>query len=293
MAMARSAGGLRRCRTERIGGPARRPENPGVSCAVNRSRRAWLAAAALGAAGGARAAAPQALQPGALAQFRVPWPAPLRRLAGRAEAARVAVATPPAFDAARPWPVLVVNATSDRGHASSRRLLALYREAAAAAGWVALAADPEPDVAPAEDVLSLRFALARIALAVVQPSWADADQAAVAFAGFSGGAKYAGALAALFAAEGRRVGGVFMSGVNEEPMVSAARRIGRFDDTLRAVPVFLQGGRGDRIATPQRHEALRDELRQAGLARVRLEFVDGGHEPDATWLQAALQWFAA
>jgi predicted esterase len=264
-----------------------------VSTAVTVSRRGLVAAAAFGAAGVRAADAPPALQPGALVQFRAPWPAPMQRLAGRADAARVAVATPPSFDAARTWPLLVVNATSDRGHQSSRRLLGVYRAAAAAAGWVALAADPEPDVPSEEDSLSLRFALARIALAVVQPLWKDAAQAPVAFAGFSGGAKYAGALTALFASQGRRVGGVFLAGVNEEPLVSAARRIGRLDDTLRAVPVFLQAGRADRIAPPQRHEALRDELREAGLKHVRLEFVDGGHEPDATWLQAALAWFVA
>ncbi len=257
------------------------------------SRRAALRVLLAAAAGDACAAAAPPLQAGALAEFRVELPVALHRLAGPVRVAHVAVATPPAFDAALPWPVLIVCATSDPGHQSSRQLMTAYRASAAAAGWVALAADPDPDVEQDEDTLSMRFALLRAALAAVQPLWRDAGRSPLAFAGFSGGAKYAGWLAALFASQRSRVAGIFLSGVNEDPVAQAARQLGVLDDAFLAVPVFLQGGRADTVATPARHRALEAELRERGFRSLRLGLVPGAHGVDATWLQAALEWFAA
>ncbi len=255
------------------------------------SRRAWLAACAA-APLATRAAEALRLEAGGLLEFRVELPAALHRLAGPVRRACVQVAAPPAFDPARRWPLLVVSATSDPSHQSSRGLLAHYRAAASAAGWEALAADPEPEVAPAEDTLSLRFALVRAALAAVQTLWRDAATAALAFGGFSGGAKYAGSLAALFAQQGAAIAGVFLAGVNEEPLAGAARRLGVLDARFTATPVFLQAGRLDRIAPPQRHERLLAELREAGFTRLRLGLRDIEHEPDAGTLAEALAWFA-
>lgn len=268
-------------------------QNRPVSCAgrPSLSRRAWLAVCAA-APLPPRAAEALRLQAGGLLEFRVELPAPLHRLAGPVRRAQVQVAAPSVFDPARRWPLLVVNATSDPGHQSSRRLLAHYRAAAGAAGWVALAADPEPEVAPAEDTLSLRFALVRAALAAVPGLWRDAATGPLAFAGFSGGAKYAGALAALFAQQGSTIAGVFLAGVNEEPLAGAARRLGVLDARFAATPVFLQAGRFDRIAPPQRHEQLLSELREAGFTRLRLGLLDIEHGPDAGALAEALAWFA-
>lgn len=257
------------------------------------TRRHALLALAATAASGVRADALPPLAPGAWAEARVAIPAGLHRLAGPARIAQVAVATPPEFDATRAWPVLIVNATSDTGHQSSRQLMAAYRAAATAAGWVALAADPEPAVALRDDTLSLRYALARTALAAVQPLWRDAGQPALAFAGFSGGAKYAGWLGALFASQRARVAGVFLSGVNEDPLAAAAREFDVLDESFRAMPVVLQGGRDDTVATPAQHRAVERTLREARFRAVRLEWVDGGHRVDASGLQAALAWFAA
>lgn len=259
------------------------------------SRRAALGAL-LGAAAvaGSEATGLRALEAGAVTSFRIEIPQSLHRLAGMVRIARVAVATPPAFDATRSWPLLLVSATSDAGHASSRRLLMAYSEAVAAAGWVALAADPDPEVEPFDDTVSMRFALLRSALAAVQPLWRDAGLASpLAFAGFSGGAKYSALLASLFASQKARVAGIFLSGVNEEHLLSSARRLDVLDDAFRAVPVVLQGGLEDRVATPDQHRAIARELQEGGFQSVRLQFVPGGHRVDATGLPAALEWFAA
>lgn len=237
-------------------------------------------------------------EPAQPVQQRVALSAEWRQLAGRGgvpskvEQALVTVVLPPGFDAARDWPVLIVNATSDPGHSSSRALLQAYRAAAGAAGWVVVAADPEPAVTQDDDLLQLRYVLGHAALAVLKPLWKGAEQPRIAFAGFSGGAKYAGWLAALFRSRGARVVGVYMAGVNTNALGEAARQFGVLDEAMRAVPVFLQGGLKDRVATPAQHRGIEDDLRAAGFKQVRLEFVAGGHMVDAAPLRGALEWFA-
>lgn len=285
------------------------PEAVGGQIALAAQRAAW--ACALGAASlapvacmaGAPAAASApvpasasalTLVPGEVSRFAVELPGALRQFAGAPQLRRalVDVALPAGFDAARAWPVLLVNATSDPGHQSSRALARAYRDAATAAGWVVVAADPEPAVSQEEDRLTLRFALASAALAALQERWPPAGEATLALAGFSGGAKYSGWLAALFASQGRRVAGVYLAGINQEPLEAAARQFGVFDDRFRRLPVFLQGGATDRIATPTQHRRLQADLLRAGFKQVRLEIADGGHVVDAKPLPRALAWFA-
>jgi predicted esterase len=189
--------------------------------------------------------------------------------------------------------VLVVNTTSDPGFNSSRALAALYRPSAAAAGWVVVAADPEPGVSQDDDQLSLRYVLDAAALAALKTRWRDADKPLLAFAGFSGGAKYTGWLAALFHSQGARVGGVYMAGVNQDALGDAARKFGVRDASFRQLPVFLQGGLKDEVATPAQHRRVQAELRDAGFKQVRLEFVPGDHDVDSSLLQGALEWFVA
>lgn len=244
----------------------------------------------------AEAAAPPEALP-----TRVELPADMRMLAGqggrpsKVKQVLLSVAWPAGFDAARDWPVLVVNATSDPGYNSSRALAAAYREAATAAGWVVIAADPEPGVPQDDDQLSLRYVLDATALASLQGRWRDADKPRLAFAGFSGGAKYAGWLAALFHSQGARVAGVYMAGVNQDALGDAARKFGLLKQNapVRQLPVFLQGGQKDRVATPAQHRRVEADLRDAGFERVRLEFVPGEHAVDTSLLQGALEWFAA
>jgi len=257
------------------------------------SRRAALGVLMTAVAAGRPAIALPALKADELVQFRVELPDDLHSLSGAVRVARVAVATPATFDPLQPWRVLIVSATSDPGYQSSRALMTAYRSAATGAGWVALAADPDTEVAQSEDSLLLRYALASAAMDAVLPQWRDAGRATLAFAGFSGGAKYAGWLAALFTTQGARVSGIFLSAVNEEPVATAARQLKVLDEEYRSIPVFLQAGRSDNVATPARHREIRTELLGRGFHSLRLELVEGGHRVDATWLPTALEWFAA
>lgn len=212
----------------------------------------------------------------------------------KVEQAQVTVVRPRGFDAAGEWPVLVVNATSDRGNHSSRALLQAYRAAADEAGWVIVAADPQPEVDQRDDLLGLRYVLGSAALAVVRPMWKGAERARIAFAGFSGGAKYSGWLSALFHKQGAAVAGAYMAGVNTNAIGEAAGQFGLArDEAFHHLPIFLQGGLKDRVATPAQHEGIADELKRDGFDRVRLAFVPGPHAVDASLLAGALRWFGS
>jgi hypothetical protein len=261
------------------------------------NRRGWLALASSAWLPAQALADPTPEEP---LQLTVELSTEWRRMAGqggglsKVERALVTVVRPPAFDASADWPVLVVNATSDRGYSSSRALLQAYRAAAAEAGWVIVAADPEPAVSQDEDLLGLRYVLGSAALAAVRPMWKGAERARVAFAGFSGGAKYAGWLAALFHKQGTAVIGAYMAGVNTNAIGEAAQKFGlERDEPFHRVPIFLQGGQKDRVATPAQHQGIETDLKRDGFKQVRLAFVPGPHAVDASLLADALRWFAA
>lgn len=288
--MPAAAGRARRARPDRSATADARPVGGRISIASRDSRqglRAVIAACALAAAASAFAA---------VSEFEVELTPELRRLAGHGELspatrARVTVAMPDGLGAAADPPVLVVNATSDPGYRSSRRLLAAYAASALAAGWIALAADPVPEVAVGQDDATLRFVLDFAALSALRRQWPRAATAALAFGGFSGGSKYSGWLAAAFAGEGRRVIGVYLAGINRDTIVDAARQFHVLDENFRRTPIFLQSGEKDEVATPADHRAVADELKRAGFRHVRIEHVAGEHDVDAGPLRGALEWF--
>lgn len=249
------------------------------------------AAAALLALGACLAAA--ACQ----AEILVELPGELRRMAGRGQLsavthARVAIELPRGADARRQAPVLVVNATSDRPWHSSLELMRAYAPTANARGWIVVAADPSPPVEPADDHASLRMSLAIAALAALRKQWPVEGSAPLAFGGFSGGSKYTGWLAAAFAARGRQVIGVYLSGHNENALLEAARSFGVLDASFKAIPVFLQSGTDDRVSTPEDHRRVAHELERAGFRNVRVKPVPGGHDVVPEGLGEALEWFS-
>ena len=247
----------------------------------------FVASAAFAAAG---------LNAGGLSEFKVELPRDLRQLAGRGELspvthALVTIAVPVNFDVGRNWPVMVISATSDRQYHSSRRLLGAYADSALTSGWILVAADPAEEVPVDRDDLALRYALNTAALAVLELQWPGAGKAPLAFGGFSGGAKYSGLLAAAFASQGRTIIGIYVAGINQDTIVSGARQFKVLNETFRGVPVFLQSGETDEIATPADHRGVHDELKRAGFRHVRIEYFPGPHAVDPEPLRVALDWF--
>ena len=243
-------------------------------------------------------AAPAAarLQAGGLTEFKVELPRELRQIAGRGSQsplthALVTVALPSNFDLARSYPVMVISATSGSQYNSSRSLLGAYADTARKAGWILVAADPAEEVAADRDDVGLRYALNTAALAALASQWPGAGKAPLAFGGFSGGAKYSGWLAAAFASQGRPISGIYLAGTNTDTIVAAAQHFNVLNDAFKGVPVFLQSGDKDEIATPGEHRAIHDDLKRAGFKNVRLKFSDAAHEVDPVPLRAALDWF--
>ena len=234
----------------------------------------------------------------AIQSIEVELPQVLREVAGNGKLspvtrALVDVAFPPGFDLKRPWPILVVNATSDPGFNASRTLMRRYADVATAAGWVIVAADANRELVANQDNVKLRLALGSAALAALQARWPEAANSELAFGGFSGGAKHSGWLAAAFVAQGRKVIGVFQAGINEETVAKAGKQFQVLDAGFKQMPVFLLGGRNDTMATPKAHRGVERRLQRAGFAHVRLDFIDGAHQIDPRPLATALAWFAA
>ena len=259
-------------------------------------QRFCIMLAALLLASGAIAA--PGLKPGALNEFTVELPTELRKMAGRGQLspvkhAVVGIAIPANIDMAHEWPVLVVNATSDPQFRSSRRLLADYAATALAAGWIIVAADPGEDVTLEQDDVPLRLALAKAALATLALQWPGAANAPLAFGGFSGGAKYSAWLAAAFASEGRTIIGIYLAGINQETLVAAAETFNVLDVKFKNVPVFLQSGQKDEVATPEDHRAISASLKRAGFRRVQVAYFPGAHDVEPAPLREALDWFHA
>ena len=240
--------------------------------------------------------AAQGLRAGGLSEFNVELPHELRQLAGRGQLspvthALVTVAVPANFGAARNWPVMIINATSDPQYNSSRRLLTAYADIALADGWILVAADPAGDVPIEQDEVALRYALDSAALAALKLQWPGASKAPLAFGGFSGGAKYSGWLAAAFASQKRTILGIYLAGINQDTIVSAAREFKVLDEAYKRVPVFLQSGESDEIATPADHRRVQSDLERAGFRHVRVEYFPGPHAVDTRLLHTALYWF--
>jgi hypothetical protein len=93
------------------------------------------------------------LEPGRLNEFKAELTPEMRKVAGRGELspithALVTIAVPGDFDESRDSPVMVICATTDRGHNSSRRLLAQYAGTALDRGWLLVAADSAENDGP-------------------------------------------------------------------------------------------------------------------------------------------------
>ena len=234
------------------------------------------------------------LTAGALNEFDVELPVALRNIAGRGSLspvthALITIAVPPKMDLGRERPVLVISATSDAGSHSSRRLLRAYAETALASGWVLVAADPAESVTAEQDDVPLRLALNTAALAVMGRQWARGATAPLAFGGFSGGAKYSGWLAAAFASQGRTVIGLYLAGINQNTLLDAATQFKVLNTDFKRIPVFLQSGEQDEVATRNIGRCWRADSR--GIQERSHRILPGTHEVEPGPLRIALEWF--
>jgi hypothetical protein len=200
----------------------------------------------------------------------------------------VSIAVPPGFDAAKTWPVLVVLSTSDFNRKNSDDI-SFYLRSAMAEKWIVLAGDAA--ASPRLDTLSWRFATTLAAIKALHRTFPDARQWPVVCAGFSGGARRAGAIAPLLALYGCRISGLYLTGINDDQLTHAYERFLSADRQFLNTAIFVSSGSQDTIATVRDQIAVVNSLKKRGFTRVRQEVFGGGHQVNRSHVQSALVWF--
>ena len=194
---------------------------------------------------------------------------------------------PQRFDPKQTWPVLIVNSTSDGGRTSIMDAPA-YRFVTND-GWLVLATDA--NIRPRGDSTSWRAAILSAALDLMHHDWPASKKWPVAFAGFSGGAKRAEWISAIFAQTGSlRVAGIFLAGINDDRMPDALHAL-HVPANFHNVPIWISSGRNDGIAKPDASREVQASLIHLGFRNVRLSSFFGAHELDRNGLRDALHWF--
>jgi hypothetical protein len=231
--------------------------------------------------------------PGGTLDIQFPMPADLQAFAAqggnpRPNTGRALVMFPNGFDPAKSWPILVVVSTTDVGRTSILDA-PWYRDAAIKEGWIVFATDAM--IKPSADSLQWRLAPLTAGLQFVRKNWPQSAQWPIAFAGFSGGAKRAGIVAAMLAQNrGLRISGLFLAGINSD-RVTAAYKDYQPPPSFLNVPIWISSGTSDPIATPGLQEEVFYSLKRTGFKEVRLEKFFGGHTLKAPEIQGALRWF--
>jgi hypothetical protein len=208
------------------------------------------------------------------------------RLGLRLDSVRGALAVPENFDLRKPWPLLVISVPS-----GGRAIPALngYTNVALHEGWCVLAADG-PRVQSEQDTIYMGYGVLSSVTEYLARTWPMTKQWPVACAGFSGGAKRSGAVAAALARDQWRVIGMFMGGCNED-WATLGYEIYKPGASFKNLPIFLSSGDTDAIAGPDSAAAVKQVMERSGFTKVRLESYPGGHRLDSEQLRAALQWF--
>jgi hypothetical protein len=195
---------------------------------------------------------------------------------------------PTGFDPARSRPILIITSTADLDRTSIMDAPS-YRDAAMKQGWIVLATDAT--IRPRQDSIAWRLSILTAALQMIRTDWPQSAQWPVAFAGFSGGAKSSGYLAAMLSGNrGFKICGMFLTGINAD-RVSAAYKDYHPPPNFLNTPIWISSGTGDQIARPGQEEGVYYSLEKTGFKQVRLEKFSGGHEVDGAQVQRALHWF--
>ena len=198
------------------------------------------------------------------------------------------LATPSNFDPRKSWPVLVVCSTSDFKRQNRDDLVDFYRRVGLAEGWVLLAGDgPQP---ARNDTAAWRGAMTLAAIDALHRSFPGSDKWPIACAGFSGGGKGVGLVAPLLAKNGSRVAGIYITGANEDRLSEGYARVGPGKEFLMT-PVYISGGRDDRIATLEQQYNVAGSIKRTGFQRIRIGTFHGGHEVNDAQTSIALRWF--
>lgn len=230
---------------------------------------------------------------GATLDIQFPISSELQALAAqggnpRPTTGRALIIFPKGFDPAKPWPILIITSTTDVGRTNIMDAPA-YGDTATKEGWIVFATDAT--IQPSADSLAWRVAPLTAGLQFLRNNWPQSGHWPVAFAGFSGGAKRAGIVAAMLAENrGLRICGMFLAGINSDRVTAAYKDYHPPPDFLN-VPISISSGTSDPIATPGLSEGVYFSIKRTSFKNVRLEKFFGGHALKRSEIQRALHWF--
>lgn len=235
------------------------------------------------------------IRPGELIRFHAPLPPDAIRALDKEHNtvvtnAKIGIAVPPGFNPTKSWNLIVISSTRDMnslsiGHAGQ------YMDAILARSWVVLAADGPNDDAPIRVSNTWRWSLIRAGLEELHRQWPVSRNWNYATGGFSGGAKFSGYMAALLAASGYKVIGIFMGECNEDMATRGVNDYKPSRWTFLKVPIFLSNGVEDPIAPVESGRRVQDSMNKGGFKEIRVETCPGGHNPYPEHMRQALAWF--
>lgn len=155
--------------------------------------------------------------------------------------------------------------------------------------WVVIAAGWDD---PADDRKNAPTYVAFMTLMrYLETYWPGFSRWPIATGGFSGGAKWAGAMAMMLNADGFTISGVYMGGCNEAFAVRYKEHLKTRTADCDHIAMFMSNGRSDNIANENHATSMMEDLRQARFRHLRLELYDGGHREHAPHFPLALAWF--
>jgi hypothetical protein len=232
-----------------------------------------------------------AVVPGKLVQFTVPLTVNAKWLVvqtrRKADSAKGGLIVPDGFDPKKPCPLLVISVPSGGSAIASIRF---YTNVALNRGWAVVAADGPVPSTTEEDTIAFGWAMLTSVLDYLTKAWPTARQWPAVCAGFSGGAKRSGCVAAAMTKENYRVVGMFMGGCNQD-LATFGLHAYLPGDRFKQVPIFLSAGTSDPIASLAQARGVKQSMERTGFKRVRLVEYDGGHRLDQEALVVALDWF--
>lgn len=200
----------------------------------------------------------------------------------------VVIATPPGFDPARPWPVVVVFSSSDGARQNGEDLNDFYRDAAFREGCLLIAGDGPRQ--PHLDNAAWRAAMTLAAIDALHHTFKGSEKWPLICAGFSGGAKRAAFIAPLLARIGCRVVGLFLTGIGEDRLSDGYRKFQPGVAFLRT-PIFISSGRDDFVAPLNQQLEVKLSILKTGFTRVRHDTFPGRHAVKLAHFVDALRWF--
>ena len=203
---------------------------------------------------------------------------------------RIGLFMPAQFDyTAKTWPVAIIQTGSGDDDGSSIKHMNYYAAALADAGWLVLAADPDPK--QTDDHHGVRWAALAGALEALGTEWPASKEWPLAIFAYSGGVWHGSALAAKLISEKRDLCGIWFGACKEDALTPNGNTH-KVSVKLQKTRLYLSNAQDDGLVTQKEIKDRAEALKKAGFKNSRFENAEsGGHKPVPEHLKQAAAWF--